>query len=78
MKVNVSLWGSLGAPIKENEIDIEEGATIAQLLDNLATSYPELKNKINFELVLIDSVYTSVDRNLLNGDKVIIIPPIKS
>jgi molybdopterin converting factor small subunit len=76
MKVYVSFWGSLDVTIRENEIDIEDGTTIAQLLENLITSYPELKSKVNFELVLINSVYTSIEKNLKNGDKIIIIPPI--
>jgi molybdopterin converting factor small subunit len=76
MKVYVSFWGSLDVTIRKNEIDIEDGTTIAQLLENLITSYPELKSKVNFELVLINSVYTSIEKNLKNGDKIIIIPPI--
>lgn len=76
MKIYVSFWGSLDVTIRENEIAIEDGTTIAQLLENLITSYPELKSKINFELVLINSVYTSIEKNLKNGDKVIIISPI--
>lgn len=76
MKVYVSFWESLDVTIRKNEIDIEDGTTIAQLLENLITSYPELKSKVNFELVLIDSVYTSIEKNLKNGDKIIIIPPI--
>jgi molybdopterin converting factor small subunit len=76
MKVYVSFWESLDVTIRKNEIDIEDGTTIAQLLENLITSYPELKSKVNFELVLINSVYTSIEKNLKNGDKIIIIPPI--
>jgi molybdopterin converting factor small subunit len=76
MKVYVSFWGSLDVTIRKNEIDIEDETTIAQLLENLITSYPELKSKVNFELVLINSVYTSIEKNLKNGDKIIIIPPI--
>ena len=77
MKVNVSFWGSLEVPVRENEVDLEEGMTIAQLLDDIVVSYPELKDKINFDLVLVNNVYTSSKKNLQSGDNVTIIPPIR-
>lgn len=77
MKVNVSFWGSLEVPVGENEVDLEEGMTIARLLDDIVISYPELKDKINFDLVLVNNVYTSSKKNLQSGDNVTIIPPIK-
>ena len=77
MKVNVSFWGSLEVPVRENEVDLEEGMTIAQLLDDIVVSYPKLKDKINFDLVLVNNVYTSSKKNLQSGDNVTIIPPIR-
>jgi molybdopterin converting factor subunit 1 len=78
MKVKVRLFAGLkdlvGGP--EIIVDLEEGATVRGLEDQLGREYPRLKPLLASLAFAVDEEYKARDYTLRDDDEVALIPPI--
>ena len=78
MRVRVRLFAGLkelaGGP--EVVVDLEEGATVGDLEDQLGREYPRLKPLLASLAFAVDEEYRARDHALRDDDEVALIPPI--
>ena len=79
MKVRVQFYAQLGdmAGIRERHVDLAEGATVRDLLDEIYAQQPLLR--AHDKSILIGAGVEFVDRNyqLKPGDEISIMPPVQ-
>jgi molybdopterin converting factor subunit 1 len=78
MKVSVRLFAGLHDLVgrRELEMELEDGATVADLRRQLVSQYPAVAPLMNALVCAVDEEYVSDDRHLRPGDEVALIPPI--
>ncbi|MDH7486356.1 MAG: molybdopterin converting factor subunit 1 [Anaerolineae bacterium] len=78
MKVTVKLFAwlrqRLGRP--ELELELPDGATVADLQARLQAGYPQLHLDDGDVLIAVNLRYAPPDRVLGEGDEVALIPPV--
>ncbi len=78
MKVNVRLFAGLNDLLGQRHVTLElaEGATVAQLRDQLGQEYPAVTPYLTSLVCAIDEEYVTSDYALHDGDEVALIPPV--
>ena len=78
MKVNVRLFAGLNELLGQRHVSLElaEGATVAQLRDQLGQEYPAVTPYLTALVCAIDEEYVASDYALHDGDEVALIPPV--
>jgi len=79
MKVRVQFYAQLRdlAGIREQDVDLAEGATVGDLLSQIYAQYPSLR--AHDKSILIGAGVEFVDRNyqLKSGEEIAIMPPVQ-
>ncbi|HJO09542.1 MAG TPA: MoaD/ThiS family protein [Verrucomicrobiota bacterium] len=79
MKIKVKFWSYFrdcaGCP--ETEIELENGATLAQLHEAVCKQFPKLAGAKNSTLKAVGLEYQDDDFVLSNGDEVSFFPPVQ-
>jgi molybdopterin synthase catalytic subunit len=78
VKVSVRLFAGLHDLVGSREVELElvDGATVADLRDQLVSQYPAVAPLMNTLVCAVDEEYVSNDRRLSPGDQVALIPPV--
>jgi molybdopterin synthase catalytic subunit len=78
MKVSVRLFAGLHDVVGRRELEMElaDGATVADLRQQLVSQYPAVGPFMNTLVCAVDEEYVSNDHHLRPGDEVALIPPI--
>jgi len=78
VRVHVRLFAAMRQAVGGGAIDVElpDGATVAELRDRLATQLPALAGLIRHAMFAIDAQYVSLDAALHPGADVACIPPV--
>ena len=78
MKVRVLYFGQLRelAQKREEPVEIASGATVQQLFDQLATSFPALRNFDDVIAIGVNQSFAARDLRLNDGDEVALLPPV--
>ena len=78
MKVTVLLFAQLAdaAGCERLAVHVPEGATVAELLDEIGRTHPALAVHWDRIAVAVDEAYCSLDRALHPGQTVALIPPV--
>lgn len=78
MKVRVLCFAILRDIIGEKEVEIElkEGASVADLIFKLAGLYPQIRKIEQSLMISVNQEYTSRDMILKELDEVAFIPPV--
>jgi MoaE-MoaD fusion protein len=78
MKVSVRLFAGLHdlVGLRELEMELADGATVADLRRQLVSQYPAVEPLMNALVCAVDEEYVSNDHHLRPGDEVALIPPI--
>jgi sulfur-carrier protein len=79
MKARVQFYAQLRdlAGIREQDVDLPEGATVRDLLDQIYAQHPSLR--AHDKSILIGAGVEFVDRNyqLKSGEEIAIMPPVQ-
>jgi molybdopterin synthase sulfur carrier subunit len=79
MKVRVQFYAQLRdlAGIREQDVDLPEGATVHDLLDQIYAQHPSLR--AHDKSILIGAGVEFIDRNyqLKSGEEISIMPPVQ-
>jgi len=78
MHVRVRLGGGL-AQLAGNArigITLQEGATVADLLENLRLQYPELEQKLPTAIAMVSGRHAGHDAALVSGQEVALLLPV--
>ena len=79
MKARVQFYAQLRdlAGIREQDVDLAEGATVGDLLSQIYAQYPSLR--AHDKSILIGAGVEFVDRNyqLKSGEEIAIMPPVQ-
>lgn len=78
MNVQVKYFAVLRELIgaSEEEISLEQGASVAQLLEALCARYPQLKGYTDRVAIAIDHQYANHESTLYEGAEVALLPPV--
>jgi molybdopterin converting factor subunit 1 len=78
VKVSVRLFAGLHDLVGHREVELElaEGATVADLRDQLVSQYPAVAPLMNTLVCAVDEDFVSNDHRLSPGDQVALIPPV--
>jgi molybdopterin converting factor subunit 1 len=78
MKVHIRLFAGLHDLIGERNVTLElsEGATVADLRDQLSRRYPVVTPYLPTLVCAVDEEYVTPDHALREGDDVALIPPV--
>lgn len=78
MTVNVLLFAAARemAGQSEIQIDLDRGATVAQLGQLLKEKYPEMELLMSSSNWSVDQAYVTLDHELVEGCHVGLIPPV--
>ena len=78
MKVNVRLFAGLSEILGHRQVSLElaDGATVAQLRDELSREYPAVTPFLASLVCAIDEEFVTTDHSLRDGDDVALIPPV--
>ena len=78
MKVNVRLFAGLSDLLGQRQVSLElaEGATVAQLRDQLSREYPAVTPFLASLVCAIDEEFVPTEHSLRDGDEVALIPPV--
>lgn len=78
MQVRVRLFAGLHdvAGARSVTIDLPDGATVAELRDELSRRYPALAPHLPTAVCAVDEDYVDVGHELRDGDDVALIPPV--
>jgi len=58
------------------DISLPLGATVAEVMDDIARRYPRVASLATTTLVAVNQEYASEDHALRDGDEVALIPPV--
>ena len=71
MNVEAKLFATLRkAPLQQERIPLQDGATVRDLLENLEVPSAEVA------VVLVNGRHAQLDQRLWDGDKIALFPPI--
>ena len=78
MKIDVQLFATLRdrAGAKAVSIDISDGATVAQLIERVAATYPALAPALPSAIVAVNQEFAFPPTLLREGDEVALFPPV--
>src|SRR5262245_8229826 len=78
MHVKLLLFASLKDIVGERQLHIEvpEGSRVADLLTQLESRYPRMKEYRPVLLTAVNEEYVSRETNINDGDEVAIFPPV--
>ncbi|MBI3988382.1 MAG: MoaD/ThiS family protein [candidate division NC10 bacterium] len=78
MKVTIKLFAAARDAVGRRElvVDLEEGATAADLFEKLAGEFPKLNELAPFLLLSINREYAKREQALSEGDEIALIPPV--
>ena len=78
MKVSVRLFAGLHDLVGRREVELElvEGATVADLREQLVSQYPAVTPLMSTLVCAVDEEYVSNNHRLSAGDQVALIPPV--
>ena len=78
MKIDVQLFATLKdrAGVKSVPVDIPDGATVAQLLEQIAAAYPALAPALPSALVAVNQEFAFPPTPLQAHDEVALFPPV--
>jgi molybdopterin converting factor subunit 1 len=78
MKVHIRLFAGLHDLLGERNVTLElsEGATVADLRDQLSRQYPVITPYLPTLVCAVDEEYVTPDHALREGDDVALIPPV--
>jgi len=78
MRVSVRLFAALHDLVGQREVDLElvDGATVADLRDQLASTYPAVVPFMSTLVCAVNEEYVSSEHRLSPGDQVALIPPV--
>jgi len=78
MKVSVRLFAGLHDLVGRREVELElvEGATVADLREQLASQYPAVVPLMSTLVCAVDEEYVPNEHRLSPGDQVALIPPV--
>ena len=62
--------------ISELVVDLPEGSTLNELLDQIRCQFPRLEGLTGSLLFSVNQEYASADKRLAAGDEVALIPPV--
>ena len=78
MNIKVKLFASfrdiVGA--KEEELEIEEGMTVRDLLEEYISRFPEMAKFRDHIVLSVNREYGAPSKPLLDGDEVSFLPPV--
>jgi len=78
MRIDVQLFATLRerAGAKSVAVEIPEGATVAQLVERIATDYPTLAPSLRTTIVAVNQEFAFPPTPLKAGDEVALFPPV--
>lgn len=78
MRVDVQLFATLRdrAGARSVSVDVADGATVAQLLEHIATAYPSLAPALPSSIVAVNQEFAFPPTPLKGGDEVALFPPV--
>ncbi len=78
MKVNIHLFAGLHDLLGQRDVSLElsEGATVAELREQLAREYPIVTPFMSTLVAAVDEEYVTAEHPLRDGDDVALIPPV--
>jgi molybdopterin synthase catalytic subunit/molybdopterin synthase sulfur carrier subunit len=78
MIVRIRLGSSLArlAPAPVLKVELPDGATVAELYDDLATRTPELGPALASALALLEGEHVEPGRPLANGQEIALLTPV--
>lgn len=78
MKVNVKLFAAFREIVgmKEESLDVREGTTVNDLLDNYIHRFPALEKYREHIILSVNREYGAPARVLREGDEVSFLPPV--
>jgi molybdopterin converting factor subunit 1 len=78
VRVSVRLFAGLHDLVGQREVNLElaDGATVADLRDQLASRYPAVVPFMNTLVCAVNEEYVSSEHRLSPGDQVALIPPV--
>lgn len=78
MRILVKFFASHRDAVGKEKIilDLEQGASIAQLLEILLEKYPALKKLKDYTLISLNQNYSDLNQRLKEGDEVALFPPV--
>ncbi|MCH8288373.1 MAG: molybdopterin converting factor subunit 1 [Candidatus Marinimicrobia bacterium] len=78
MKVKLLLFASLKdiAGRRDLEMELDDGSTLQQVTEKLASLYPEIGRMQNSVRIAINQEFTDENISLNNGDEIAFLPPM--
>lgn len=78
MRVRVKLFASFREIVgqKEEEIEVDEGTTVQQLLDSYIERFPQLARYRDHIILSVNREYGAGNLRLKEGDEVSFLPPV--
>lgn len=78
MKVRVKLFASFRNIVgqKEEEVELEEGTTVKDLLEQYISRFPEMDRYRNHIILSVNKEYGPSNLVLKDGDEVSFLPPV--
>lgn len=77
MKIKVKYFASFRDMTGKHEesMDVEEGVTVKKLREQVREKYPKIGDREQV-LVAVNGVFTSLDKEISEGDEVAFFPPV--
>jgi molybdopterin converting factor small subunit len=78
VKVRIRLGSAIArlAPAPTLSIELPEGATVADLYEQLGVEHPEIAPTLGSALALVEGAHVQRGRPLSNGDEVALLTPV--
>lgn len=78
MKVKLLLFASLKdiAGRRDLEMELDDGSTLQQVTEKLASLYPEIGRMQNSVRIAINQEFADENSSLNNGDEIAFLPPM--
>ncbi len=78
MKVQVRCFAAAREIVGSGEliVDLPEGSTLTQLIDQIRHQFPRLEGLVGSLLFSVNQEYAPSDRRLAAGDEIALIPPV--
>jgi molybdopterin synthase catalytic subunit len=78
MRLALKLFASFREAVGARELqwEMQDGATVADLLESLVARYPELSETLGQGMVALNHEYVAHDAALSDDDEVGLIPPV--
>ena len=78
MEIKVRFFAAPREALGKSEIEVTlpDGATVADLIEQLKTEYPTLRAYTRFLSVAVNRAYVGMQTRLHDGDEVACLPPV--